>query len=79
MNLKRWLHSPTSKYIMSIILGLGLSTLFRKECKGEQCIVFTSPSINELEKETYIHGGKCYTYTSKSESCDSQKKLVRFA
>ena len=79
MNLKRWLHSDTSKYVISIILGLGLSTLFRKECQGEKCIVFTSPPITELEKETYIYGDKCYTYANKSELCDSQKKLVRFA
>jgi len=79
MNLKQWLHSDTSKYIISIILGLGLSTLFRKECQGEDCIIFTSPPINELEKETYLYGDKCFTYKNKSEVCDPQKKIVRFA
>ena len=79
MNIKKWLHSNTSKYIISIILGLGLSTLFRKECQGEDCIIFTSPPINELEKETYLYGDKCFTYKNKSEACDSQKKIVRFA
>jgi len=79
MNIKKWLHSNTSKYIISIILGLGLSTLFRKECQGEDCIIFTSPPINELEKETYLYGEKCFTYKNKSEVCDSQKKIVRFA
>ena len=79
MNIKKWLHSDTSKYIISIILGLGLSTLFRKECQGEDCIIFTSPPINELEKETYLYGEKCFTYKNKSEVCDSQKKIVRFA
>jgi hypothetical protein len=79
MNIKKWLHSDTSKYIISIILGLGLSTLFRKECQGEDCIIFTSPPINELEKETYLYGDKCFTYKNKSEVCDSQKKIVRFA
>lgn len=79
MNIKKWIHSETSKYIISIILGLGLSTLFRKECIGDKCIIFTSPPIDELEKETYLYGKKCYNYTSKSELCDSQKKSVRFA
>ena len=79
MNIKKWLHSDTSKYIISIILGLGLSTLFRKECIGDKCIIFTSPPIDELEKETYLYGKKCYNYKSKSELCDSQKKSVRFA
>ena len=79
MNLKKWIHSETSKYIISIILGLGLSTLFRKECYGDNCIEFTSPPIQELEKEMYLYGKKCYTYKSNSEHCDSQKKSVRFA
>ena len=53
MNIKKWIHSETSKYIISIILGLGLSTLFRKECYGENCIVFRSPPVEELEKEMF--------------------------
>jgi hypothetical protein len=79
MNIKKWIHSETSKYIISVILGLGLSTLFRKECIGDKCIYFTSPPIEELQKETYLYGKKCYTYESKSELCDSEKKSVRFA
>ena len=79
MNIKKWIHSETSKYIISIILGLGLSTLFRKECYGDNCIEFKSPPIQELEKETYLYGKKCYPYKSNSEHCDSQKKSVRFA
>jgi hypothetical protein len=79
MNINKWIHSETSKYIISVILGLGLSTLFRKECIGESCIVFRSPPINELEKETYLYGKKCYTYKSNSALCDSSKKSVRFA
>ena len=79
MNLKNWLHSSTSKYIISIILGLGLSTLFRKECQGDSCIIFTSPPIAELEKDTYLYGDKCFTYKNKSVLCNSKKKMVRFA
>jgi hypothetical protein len=79
MNIKKWIHSETSKYIISIILGLGLSTLFRKECHGENCIVFRSPPIKELEKEMYLYGKKCYTYKSNPEHCDNKKKSVRFA
>jgi len=79
MNIKRWLHSDTSKYIISVILGLGLSTLFRKGCIGDKCLQFLAPSVTELEKETYMYGKKCYTYSSSSESCDDGKKKVSFA
>jgi hypothetical protein len=79
MNIKKWIHSETSKYIISIILGLGLSTLFRKECIGDKCLKFLAPSVTELEKETYMYGKKCYTYSSSSERCDDEKKKVSFA
>ena len=79
MNIKRWLHSDTSKYIISVILGLGLSTLFRKECIGDKCLKFLAPPVTELEKETYMYGKKCYTYNSSSESCEDNKKKVSFA
>jgi hypothetical protein len=79
MNIKTWLHSETSKYIISVILGLGLSTLFRKECYKDNCIVFMSPPVNDLENNTYLYGDNCYKYKSKSMLCDNQKKSVRFA
>jgi hypothetical protein len=79
MNISRWLHSDTSKYIISIILGLGLSTLFRKECIGDKCLKFMAPPLKELETEIYMYGKKCYTYNSSSESCDNGKKKVSFA
>jgi hypothetical protein len=40
INLKEWMHKENSKYIISIILGLGLAALFRKACKDGACIHF---------------------------------------
>ena len=37
MYLSKFVSSDTGKYVMSILLGLGLSTLFRSVCKGKQC------------------------------------------
>jgi len=79
MNIKKWLHSETSKYIISIVLGLGLASLFRKTCKGENCIVFTAPALTEIEKETYKYGNTCYKYVTESETCNENKKKVNFA
>ena len=33
MNFRRLLYSTPGKYIISILLGLGLATLFRRACK----------------------------------------------
>ena len=37
MHLGKFVHSYTGKIIMSLILGIGLATLFRSACKGKQC------------------------------------------
>lgn len=66
------------KIAMSIILGLGLASVFRKVCKNRNCLVFHSPS-EDLEKNTYLHDDKCYTLQSKTVSCDEKKKNVEFA
>ena len=44
MNLRRLIYSDIGKYIISILLGLGLATLFRKVCKDRNCIVFKAPN-----------------------------------
>ena len=79
MNIKAWLHSETSKYIISIVLGLGLASLFRKSCKGDNCVKFMAPPLKELETDTYLYGDNCYKYEAKSSKCDENKKQVGFA
>ena len=36
MNLKRILYTDFGQKLLSIVLGLGLATLFRKVCKGRK-------------------------------------------
>ena len=38
MHLKRLLNTYTGKMMISILLGLGLATLFRKACNDKNCI-----------------------------------------
>ena len=50
MNFKRLFHSEVGKNIISIILGLGLATLFRKVCHDKNCIRFNGPIITDIER-----------------------------
>ena len=45
-------HTELGKYIISIILGIGLASLFRKSCEGRSCMVFRGPSMDEIRKNT---------------------------
>ena len=65
--------------VISIILGLGLSCLFRKACDKRNCLVFKAPeNFNDISKKTYKHNDKCYKFKPKSVTCDNSKQIVDF-
>jgi len=78
MSLREKLKSYEGKVLMSILLGLGLATLFRKACKGKNCIAFYSPNVKKIENKIFKHGEKCYSYDLEPTSCKKTnvKKLA---
>lgn len=80
LNFKDLLHKETSKYIISILLGLGLAALFRKACKDGNCVHFESPPVNDLTGgKVYKYGNECYNYSIATQKCDSGKKTVELS
>ena len=78
MNLRRILYSEFGKYIISILLGLGLASLFRRACHDRKCFEFVGPSIKQVEGKIFKFNDKCYTYSPTAKSCDNDKKRVKF-
>lgn len=78
IDFKKILYSEAGKYIISILLGLGLATLFRKSCKERKCLAFVGPSIEKVDGKIFEFGGKCYKYKAKAKKCDPNKKQVLF-
>lgn len=76
MNLKRLLNTSLGKVFISILLGLGLATLFRKACTDKNCLVFNGPVIDSVDGKIYKHGEKCYQYKATSAKCDNHKQIV---
>lgn len=76
MNFKRLLNTPTGQILISILLGLGLATLFQKTCTDDKCIVFNGPVIEDIEDKTFKHNDKCYKYKSEPGRCDSTKRII---
>jgi len=79
MNLQRILYSQFGKTIISILLGLGLASLFRKACHDRSCLTFVGPPMDEIKDKTFNFDNKCYSYTPKAMTCNAQKKQVRFS
>ncbi len=76
MNFKRLLYTDLGRIFISIILGLGLATLFRKICTDKSCILFNGPIISDLEGKIYKHGEKCYKYSTRTDKCDTTKRQI---
>jgi len=79
MHLEKFVHSQTGKYMMSILLGFGLASLFRTVCKGKNCLVFNAPHLNQIQDKIYKNNNKCYSYISESTKCSKDKKIIDFA
>jgi len=76
MDFVRLLNSKTGQMLISIILGLGLATLFRKVCTDGTCLQFNGPVISEVDGKTYKFGEYCYKYDLFPVQCDSTRKTV---
>jgi len=79
MYLAKFFHSETGKHMLSIILGLGVASLFRVVCKDKNCIVFKAPPLEDIKGKVYRYNDKCYNYNPVSTKCDANKKIVEFA
>ena len=76
------LKSNGGKFLISIILGLGLASLFRKVCDDDyyNCVVYNGSDYEkEIKDKKFKHDGKCYKYDIEAVSCDDKKKIVNFA
>jgi len=70
-NLQKAIHTKFGQIVISIILGLGLASLFRKICDGAKCLKFHPPSVKEVEKSVYEHNRECYKFKAKTTECSA--------
>ena len=80
MYIRRLIYSDFGSIVMSIILGLGLATLFRKVCKDRNCMIFKAPNIRHIQNQIFKYGNKCYKFEPNPRSCKNvNKKIIPFA
>ena len=66
------LKSKDVKIIFSVLWGLGLSALFRRACKGRNCIVFKAPKPEDIIGKTFRFNNKCYNYKPRMVECSGE-------
>ena len=76
LNIKRMLNTDLGRFFISLIIGIGLATLFRKSCTDKNCIIFDGPVISEVDGKIFRFGEFCYKYDLHPIKCDPTKKTV---
>ena len=76
MHLNRLLNTETGKAFVTILLGLGLASLFRRVCNEDKCLNFNGPILDEVEGKIFKSGDKCYKYEPSQAKCEPTKKTV---
>jgi hypothetical protein len=69
--IKGFLDSDAGSILISVVVGLGLATMFRKACSGYGCYVVKGPPLDELRKNVYLQDGRCYKYNAEAADCDA--------
>ena len=72
-------NTEIGRIIVSIVWGIGLSTLFKRVCKNKKCIIIESPNPKDIEEKIFRYKGdsNCYRYNTYISKCSSNsKKLV---
>jgi hypothetical protein len=78
MHLEKFVSTPTGKIIMSILLGFGLSSLFRIVCKDKDFLIFHAPPLEQIKDKIYKNNGKCVKYNPVATKCSANMKTIDF-
>ncbi len=74
MDIKKFISTKSGVSLLSIILGLGLASIFKISCDNRSCIVYEPPDFSD--KKIMKYNDKCYEPKEKMEKCDPEKKTI---
>jgi hypothetical protein len=77
INIKRMISTKIGKGLLSILMGLGLASMFQQVCKGKNCITYRGPVLDQVEGKVYEFDHKCYKYDVHAVTCDKTQQYKR--
>jgi hypothetical protein len=77
MNLSKFINTSQGKTIMSILLGVGLATMFKHICIYGKCIVQYDPNPKHLiDKIFKSNNNQCVAYSYTPVSCSKDTNAI---
>lgn len=74
--VSQMLHTSYGRLVISVLLGLGLASLFKKTCNSKSCYKFVAPNVSEITSSVYSHGGSCYTFKPITVQCKNKESIL---
>ena len=72
----RLLRNESGQICVSILLGLGLASIFRRVCKDSQCRIVRAAPLASISNKTFKIGNKCVQYVPYPVACDKSTAVV---
>ena len=76
--LKDLLNNPYFNIVFSFILGLGLVSILRPVCMGDNCKISKAPPTGDWNNAVYEMANKCYEYKTQIVDCPSSGLVESF-
>ena len=67
--ITRIMKSNVGVNVISIILGLGLASLFKRVCRDNDCVIIKGPELSSIKDKVFKFEDKCYTYEPELTKC----------
>ena len=71
--MNKLLDSDFGQILISILWGLGLAAIFRKVCKGRNCIVIKAENPKKIKNKIFKYENSCYKYYPEAINCEKHK------
>lgn len=72
MSMKKVMNNNAGCIIVSLLLGLGLATMFHKVCAGRDCVVVKGPNVDYVTSHTWRHDEGCFKYHVDGVDCPGE-------
>jgi hypothetical protein len=81
-SIQNILYTEQGQIIISIVLGLGLATIFRNYCDGKNCYNFLGPEQTLIKNKIFSfdsNNSKCYLMKENNIKCGSKEQTIDFS
>jgi hypothetical protein len=74
MDISKIINDPNNAILFSILLGIGLASMFKKVCKNGNCVIIKGPKMDDINHNHYRIDNDCFKYTPYVVDCDELDK-----